>query len=171
MSEYADFEIHSLGPNRSAYITDDPPISFSYYGFDTSSLRTVESGVLNNFTEEANELLIKLKERHVFELISEGKYQDVKKYLDDLDDVSSPLLKKWKNAFCREIKKRTWKASLTKDDIKNDSELIEFYKEKYSSHWIAIKSGVLIDANKNLESLRKAISQFGNLEKVTFLKL
>lgn len=165
-------KVWALYSDASEFITERSNSTFSIGDFETSSLPSVESDEKNiNFAEFTRELSVKAMERHVFDLLNEGKYEEVRNYLEEMNKISSPLLNKWKKAFCRTIQKRTGRASLDKNDIKNDSETIKTYKNKYASKWVALKSGRVIDANESLDNLRNDIKRFGTIDKVTFLKL
>lgn len=139
----------------------------------SNSVSSVQAENLNfigaeKIIEDSNVLAL---ERLVYSLLVDGHTKKAKDALEEFSDVSSPQLEKWKNAFSRVPNIKPRKASLKKDEIKNEAKWIKENNSKFISQWVALISGEVIASASSLEKLRKELGSHGNTGNVTFLKL
>ena len=125
----------------------------------------------NDIEKIQNEINIQALERLIYSLLKEGNTLKAKKTLEEFSEISSPLLDKWTDAISRLANKKSGKASLSKNEIEDESKWIKKYSNKFTSQWVALISGKVIAANSNLKKLREEVERFKNTDNVTFLKL
>lgn len=146
--------------------------SFSIEDLVTDSvfIQTIQS---QNFdpSQILAKISVKAAERFVYDKINEGSSLEVRQLLNELVNISSPLLLKWKKVYCREVPKRTGKASLKKGEIKKDSEWLKEFSRNFSSKWVALSDDNVVGTNDNLQELKVELKRLYNIEKITFLKL
>lgn len=157
------FRSIDFGSNSDSFSLED-------LATDSTFVKTIQSQGINA-SKILAEITIKAAERFVYDKINEGKSQEVRYLLSELENVSSPLLLKWKKVFCREAPKRTGEASLKKGEINKDSEWIKEFSKSYSSKWVALSNDNVIGTNDNLQELKEEVKKCYNIEKMTFLKL
>ena len=119
----------------------------------------------------SNDMRIKAAERLLFELITKGNLSEVKKILENLTEISSPLLEKWRKAFCRQPIQKKGKASLEKGEMLKEQRLINKYLKNISSKWIALIDSNEFAINDDLESLKKDLKMNKCNKGITFIKV
>ncbi len=131
----------------------------------------IENESYSDMEQIKDEFNIKALERMILSLIKEGKTIEAKSIIKEFNNYSSPLINKWKIAFSKPLKNTNRTASLKKNEIEIESQLIAENKNNFTSQWVALMAGKLIAANDNLLELKKEIKLLNVIDDVTFLKL